>query len=67
MRLTEAQFRALAIVKRRDWPAGAPRRSWINKTTLSVLERHGLVEERFPGVLHLTPAGRAALTEGRQE
>ncbi|PWL18874.1 hypothetical protein DKP76_07380 [Falsochrobactrum shanghaiense] len=64
MKLTVAQILALQKVERRDWPAGEPRRSWINKATLSVLERLGLVEEHFPDILHLTDAGRQDLKGG---
>lgn len=63
VKLTETQKRALALIAKRDWPAGEPRRTWINKPTLAVLERLSLVEERFPDVLYLTNAGRAALEQ----
>lgn len=61
--LTVAQRRALKMVERRDWPAGEPRVSWFHKPTYAVLKRLGLVEERLPDVVHLTPAGRLALKE----
>lgn len=61
MKLTKAQIAALKMVEKRDWPAGEPRRSWFNKATLAVIERLFLVEERFPGNIYLTDAGRAAL------
>lgn len=64
MKLTEAQRHALKMIEKRDWPAGEPRRSWFNKSTFAVIQRFGLVEERFPGIVHLSPAGRAALSDG---
>lgn len=66
MKLSKAQRRALRMIQKRDWPAGEPRRDWFNVKTLAVLMRGGLVEERFPCVLYLTPAGRAAL-EGSEK
>lgn len=65
MNLTEAQIKALKMVERRNWPAGEPRVSWFHKSTLAVLLRHELVDERFPGILHLSSAGRKALEEKR--
>jgi len=62
-KLSRAQFHALEMVRKRDWPAGEPRRGWFAKPTLNVLFRLNLVEERFPDILHLTEAGRAALRE----
>lgn len=61
VKLTKAQIAALRMVEKRDWPAGEPRRSWFNKATLAAIERLDLVEERFPGIIYLTDAGRAAL------
>ena len=63
MKLTKAQIDALKMIERRDWPAGEPRVSWFRKATLTALLRHALVEERFPSILHLTPAARRALEE----
>lgn len=65
MKLSKAQIDALKMVERRDWPAGEPRVSWFHKSTLAVLLRHDLVEERFPGILHLTNAGRQALATSK--
>lgn len=72
-KLTKAQREALAIVAKRDWPAGEPRLRWMNKATAAVLLRRGLIAER-PGteesawgascIVDLTDAGRAALTKG---
>lgn len=64
MKLTEAQKRELKRIERRDWPAGEPRRGWVHKSALAFLERHKLVEGRFPDILHLTDKGRAALSDG---
>ena len=61
MKLSKAQIDALKMVERRDWPAGEPRVSWFRRSTLAVLLRHKLVEERFPGILHLSDAGHQAL------
>ncbi len=63
VKLTKAQISTLKMIDKRDYPAGEPRRSWFTKSTLAVLERHKLVEERFPGILHLSTAGRSALNE----
>lgn len=63
MKLTKAQIEALKMAKRRNWPAGEPQVSWFNKATYAKLFKLGLVEERFPGTVHLTPAGRFALAQ----
>lgn len=63
MKLTDAQRQALTMISKRDWPGGEPHVSWFNTATLRVLLHHELAEERFPGILHLTLAGRAALQE----
>lgn len=67
MKLSKAQIGALKMVERRNWPAGEPRASWFHKSTLAVLLRHDLVEERFPGILHLTDAGRQTLATRERE
>ena len=36
--------------------------SWFHAGTYAALTRMGLIEERFPGIVHLTPAGTAALS-----
>lgn len=67
-RPTHAQREALRMVEKRDWPAGEPRVTWINKATARVLLREGLIAERPDtadrwrgNIIDLTPAGRAAL------
>ena len=64
MKLTEAQINALRKAERRQWPAGEPRVSWFHAGTYAALTRMGLIEVRFPDVVHLTPAGRAAISGG---
>lgn len=62
-KLSKAQRDALKMVLMRNWPGGEPRVSWFRVTTYAALVRLGLVEERFPDIVHLTEAGRAALKE----
>lgn len=73
--LTKAQLAALKKIERRDWSAGEPRCGWFGQATLTVLRRRELVvqwhDPARPGSRHdivkLTPAGRAALSEGGGE
>jgi len=65
MKLTEAQNRAL----RRCHDLNGQTHRWTlraSKPTINALMRLGLLEERFPGVVTLTPAGRDSLRSPRQ-
>lgn len=65
-KLTKAQVKALRMIEKRDWPAGEPKRDWFHVGTYAALYRAGLIEERFPQIVHLTPAGRAALEQSNE-
>lgn len=66
-KLTRPQIDALRMIEKRDWPAGEPQISWFRMTTYAALVRGGLVEERFPNIVHLSPAGRAALALSKKD
>lgn len=61
---TIPQMRALALVARRDYPAGEPRLSWIHKKVAEVLfERKCIIkksDEKNP-IIELTTYGKAVL------
>jgi hypothetical protein len=73
-KLTKAQFDALKLVEKRNWPAGEPRIGWLHLATARVLKGRDLIVERAgtdptgwdTPIVDLTPAGRAALARAQE-